>query len=325
MENKRISFYDNLKFILIVLVVVGHFLDIKANNSDIYKGLFLFIYSFHMPLFIFISGLFYKNKKIKEKVVMFILIGLLTKIVLFLTSFILYGNTSFSLLNYPDLPWFMIALAFYIFISSILNKVDKKYLLFFSILIACITGYDSNIGSFLSLSRIIVFYPFFILGQMMDKNEIIKLHNDKMLQLISIFVIIIWIIVCFYGLDYSYILRPLYTGKNPYIVNTIFIKWGMLYRLICYITTICISLAILCIVPLRNFKFSKLGSKTLQVYFWHYVFLDIFIFIGLDRVFNYGVLGKFIWIIFAIVLSFILCLNIFSLPLNKIKNICKSI
>lgn len=325
LESKRISFYDNLKFILILLVVVGHFIDLKTDNSDIYKGLFLFIYSFHMPIFIFISGLFYRNKKTKEKVVMFILLGLLAKIVLFLTSFILQGNVSFSLFNHPDLPWFMFALAFYILISSFLNNIDKKYLLIFSILLACIIGYDNSIGSFLSLSRIIVFYPFFILGQMIDKNEILKLHDDKILKIISFFVIIVWIIICFYGLDYSYILRLLYTGKNPYIVNPDFIKWGMFYRLICYISTLCVSMAILSLVPLRSFKLSKLGSKTLQVYFWHYVFIDIFMFIGLDNIINFGALGKLIWMLFGIIITFILCLNIFSVPLDKVKQICKSL
>lgn len=49
---KRDSYMDFLKGLAILLVVVGHSI---TNDSDMI-GLFNFIYSFHMPLLIFISG-----------------------------------------------------------------------------------------------------------------------------------------------------------------------------------------------------------------------------------------------------------------------------
>ena len=51
---KREYLFDNLKFILITLVVVGH---IMTSLRSIYVGkfLYLFIYFFHMPAMIFIS------------------------------------------------------------------------------------------------------------------------------------------------------------------------------------------------------------------------------------------------------------------------------
>ena len=66
--EKRIFLFDNVKFLLIVLVVTGHFLLRYVDNYCHYRSLFLFIYSFHMPLFIFISGLFHKNAGIRKKV-----------------------------------------------------------------------------------------------------------------------------------------------------------------------------------------------------------------------------------------------------------------
>ena len=49
MDKKRIALWDNLKFILIVSVVIGHFINIR--DSVTYHSIFIFIYSFHMPLF----------------------------------------------------------------------------------------------------------------------------------------------------------------------------------------------------------------------------------------------------------------------------------
>lgn len=52
-STKRIYKWDNLKCFLIVMVVIGHFVNQYAPISNTMKSLSLFIYSFHMPLFIF--------------------------------------------------------------------------------------------------------------------------------------------------------------------------------------------------------------------------------------------------------------------------------
>lgn len=59
-STKRIYKWDNLKCFLIVMVVIGHFVNQYAPISNTMKSLSLFIYSFHMPLFIFLSGLLQK-------------------------------------------------------------------------------------------------------------------------------------------------------------------------------------------------------------------------------------------------------------------------
>ena len=55
--KKRIAYIDNLKAFAILLVVLGHVLQyIYCPLSYKDNSLFTFIYSFHMPLFMFISG-----------------------------------------------------------------------------------------------------------------------------------------------------------------------------------------------------------------------------------------------------------------------------
>ncbi|MDD4248349.1 MAG: acyltransferase family protein [Methanosarcina sp.] len=56
--NLRLRWIDTLKGIAIILVVVGHL--------SIYDDLGLYIYSFHMPLFFFISGYLFNMKKYKD-------------------------------------------------------------------------------------------------------------------------------------------------------------------------------------------------------------------------------------------------------------------
>ncbi|TWP26259.1 hypothetical protein ETU09_11230 [Apibacter muscae] len=60
-SKERSYFFDNLKFLLILLVIFGRIIEYYIFVNHNYKSIYLFIYSFYMPLFIFISGYFSKN------------------------------------------------------------------------------------------------------------------------------------------------------------------------------------------------------------------------------------------------------------------------
>ena len=62
----RSPYWDTLKGLLILLVILGH------CGTALSEGLLSVIYSFHMPLFVFISGYFSKKtasyQQTKQKV-----------------------------------------------------------------------------------------------------------------------------------------------------------------------------------------------------------------------------------------------------------------
>ena len=87
-STKRIYKWDNLKCFLIVMVVIGHFVNQYAPISNTMKSLSLFIYSFHMPLFIFLSGLLQKrwSQRCKfqwDKPLYYIMIGYALKVCIY--------------------------------------------------------------------------------------------------------------------------------------------------------------------------------------------------------------------------------------------------
>ena len=59
--EKRIAKWDNLKGFLIALVVIGHFVEPFVEYSDKYKMIWTAIYFIHMPLMVFLAGLFIKS------------------------------------------------------------------------------------------------------------------------------------------------------------------------------------------------------------------------------------------------------------------------
>ena len=69
MPTHRNEVLDGLKFLLIVLVAVGHFSEPYRYTHTIVLGGYSVIYLFHMPLFILLSGYFSKHitrEKIKK-------------------------------------------------------------------------------------------------------------------------------------------------------------------------------------------------------------------------------------------------------------------
>ena len=60
-NKDRDYFFDNARAVLIFLVVLGHMIQPYTSESNYMLALYLVIYSFHMPTFLFISGYFAKH------------------------------------------------------------------------------------------------------------------------------------------------------------------------------------------------------------------------------------------------------------------------
>ena len=325
-NNDRIFLFDNIKFILICMVVVGHFIDMYTVTSDVCRGIFLFIYSFHMPLFLFIAGYFHSYKDTKKKVVYNFSVAFVSKIVIFVFERVLTGGGNYSVFIEGFLPWFMIAIGFYEIVLYLINGINKNYILVLSIIFGCFSGYDSSLGDFLVLSRLIVFFPFYFLGcYIFEKDKDIFLsyalnqENKKVVFSVALIIIFIWAYMCSYRLNDFYVLRHLFTGRNSF--SEIVWNYGPLYRLLCYLISILVGGAFILIIPNKKlFVFTKMGTRTLNVYFWHWP-----IYLLLERIFKisnlyYGEkLYKVIYLSIPVIVTIVLSSKCFCEPLRLIR------
>ncbi|MCI5997101.1 MAG: acyltransferase family protein [Peptoniphilaceae bacterium] len=321
MIKNRVALWDNIKFFLITLVVIGHLADEFTGQSDFYKSIFLFIYSFHMPLFIFISGLFHSEKNIVQKCIFYVSIGFLYKILSVVIDR-LQGNVnvSFSLLSDGGISWFMFVLAIYTIIFYILKNQNKKYILVFSIMLACFVGYDKSINDFLYLSRTIIFFPFYLLGTMIKSKEIIEFkEKNKYLLFAGVFIILLWLVLCFVNLNEVYKLRYLFTGRNPFYPEII--KYGPVIRLFCYFISTLLCFSFIVCIPSKEIRFiSKMGKNSINVYFWHWkLYLLLYSYLNISNLFFVGRFGKIIFLLIGILISVILSQDIFSFPMKQVK------
>jgi fucose 4-O-acetylase-like acetyltransferase len=49
---------DNTKMLLIAFVIIGHVIEPIIGRFEWVKALYIYIYLFHMPLFVYVSGVF---------------------------------------------------------------------------------------------------------------------------------------------------------------------------------------------------------------------------------------------------------------------------
>ncbi|MCF0134279.1 MAG: acyltransferase family protein [Blautia sp.] len=323
--KERVALWDNLKFLMITLVVIGHFIDCLTKYSDFYKGLFLFIYAFHMPVFLFISGMFHSNKNIKQRILFFLSVGFLQKIVFaMLYAFLLQEELEFSLLSDAGIPWFMFVLAIYTVLLYLLRNQNKMYILAAAIVLSCFAGLDQSVGDFLYLSRTIVFFPFYLAGDMVKSEDVIAVKEKyKWLPLVSLAVLVLWGLVCYSRLEEIYPLRYLFTGRHPFPEQ--FLQIGPAARLVCYFISSLTGAAFVFLVPNRRIPLvSDMGTHSIDVYFWHWgIILLLEKFLHVSDLFQKGVAGNLEFIGIAIAVTIVLSLaGIFRFPLKQMKDCC---
>lgn len=188
----RLFYLDNLKGLLIILVVLGH--AIQGFREDYqHDVLFRVIYSFHMPLFFLISGFLtfkehYDSTLIKKRFVQCI-IPFITWA--FLSPVLKYGAIDLELtvkaLWYPDNGlWFLYNLFFYCAIINVTEKISgvikvrQEYVLLaaFVLLYALMAVFHT----LFNVTQICWYFPFFAMGYYMRKYP--QLSEYKVLRIV---------------------------------------------------------------------------------------------------------------------------------------------
>ncbi len=90
--KQRDAFFDNAKYLAIVLVAMGHSWEPLKGDSRILEGLYTVVYSFHMPAFIIISGFFSRHFDMRPDRLKRLVTGVLVPYVVFETAYPLFNN-----------------------------------------------------------------------------------------------------------------------------------------------------------------------------------------------------------------------------------------
>lgn len=272
MEGKRTYFWDNLKGVLIFLVVLGHFL---YDFGDIGLSRYIVgtIYMFHMPAFIFISGYFSKRDSVRTKysTVKLVIAYFIFNFILMLLNMFTLGFNSASLLYPYNSMWYIPAIIVWRYAVKPLSKIQGVMPL--SIIAAFLIGYWGEFDNKLAICRIVVFFPFFLAGYNLKASAV-----DKLIKKQKASQYILGGFITAAALVYSVIL--LYTYKIPagaFLMEAYNASAEIIYRLMILALAALFIIGLLRIAPNRKIPFvSTLGKNSLVVYLYHRPFTLIF-------------------------------------------------
>jgi len=180
MEKERFYKFDSIKFILIILVIYGHMLEsnrTESLNSEIYAC----IYLFYMPLFILISGYFSKKYieidsfwksefRLFEVLLIFHIFSIIYK------WLILDSNIGLADIVIPGFgSWYLLSLIYWrALLQFIPQKVIESRWLIMICVMASLLGGFIPLGGVLSIQRTFTFLPFFFLGYIINRRNILS-------------------------------------------------------------------------------------------------------------------------------------------------------
>ncbi|KPC73023.1 membrane protein, partial [Streptomyces sp. NRRL WC-3753] len=167
--KSRDPFFDNAKYLAIVLVAMGHAWQPLTSDSRAAEALYMVVYAFHMPAFIVISGYFSRSFDMRKDRLQRLVTGVAVPYILFETAYSLFKRWAdddpthpISLLDPWYLTWFLIAL----FIWRLTTPLWKivRWPVPLALALALLASVSPDIGDDLDLQRVLQFLPFFVVG-----------------------------------------------------------------------------------------------------------------------------------------------------------------
>lgn len=325
--GKRISLWDNLKLFLIFLVVLGHLTLQYFNSSTMFCTMTMVIYTFHMPAFVFVSGLFSKHSINSDKAPIkksfsFLMLYFFARILNYFSNIIFGVHSYFDIFSAKDVPWYMMAMALWYLIVWALRKVDTKYVFVTSVVIACFAGYMKGETDFLCILRLVTFFPFFYAGYVLDADKINEVTSKKSAKIFSAVYFALFVLIVTLTNDDNKNLFPLLSGRRKYFALDDNIEdFGALLRFAYFVVVSLLIFSIISLCPRKELKTTKYGSKTLQIYVYHRPLLYIMKNAGLFYLIRkIGPGWEWVALALIILLTALLCLNFWQKPLDYIMN-----
>ena len=273
---KRNAYFDNAKLFLIFFVVFGHMIQPYIDSK--YVGTFYtWLYTFHMPAFIFLAGFYAKGKSSADFIINLakkLLIPYLIFQAIYTIYYFYIGKSGWltDSIFYPHWSlWFLISLFSWHMLLIVYKKMHPTIAITLAVSLGIIVGYFDPIGHLFSLSRTFVFFPFFLLGHLVSMEQLMFLKQTKVKVLSVISMAIIAVAI--------YFLPDINTGwllaSKSY--STLGMEtYGSIARITVYLIAFIMAASFLVWVPQRRFSFTVLGERTLYVYLLHGFIIQLF-------------------------------------------------
>ncbi len=305
---------------MIFLVVLGHSLELYIAESFVIEVVYIFIYLFHMPVFVFISGYFSKNvgkcrmKAFRNFLVPYLIFNTLWAIV----SIPVVGWRNISLLTPGWALWYLISM--FCWRICLRDLIRVKHIFLISLIIGVIVGFSPEVGTFLSISRTIFFLPFFLGGYFLTEEQLLSFRSKS--KLISILIIAVTAGIAVIFAYFEIIPAEFLYGSHDYYEFEAPIWELILSRMGVYVIGFAFVYVLVNMINPKKTFFSKVGTNTFSVYILH-TYLVSLVYI-VNSIIPFFWIKIIICIITSMLITYALSRNKVMWYLNKLINIVVS-
>ncbi|MDT0301666.1 acyltransferase family protein [Streptomonospora wellingtoniae] len=267
--TQRDALLDNAKFLLIVLVVVGHAIEPMTDETRLADALYYWVYLFHMPAFVLISGYLSKSFDASGRRIDKLLTTVAAPYLLFWGIYALVSLATGRAL--PDSPleplwltWFLAALFVWRMTVPLWNRVRWPFAV--SVAISLLGGAVTT-GDVLDVSRIVSLLPFFVAGLVLRPDHL-DLLKQTWVRVWSAGVVAATAAMCWIHLE-TLSREWVYWRQSIVDRDMEFLPVGLPGRLMFMVLAFALTAAVLSLTPRRATHFTRLGALTMYVFLLH--------------------------------------------------------
>nr|WP_228034202.1 acyltransferase family protein [Streptomyces spongiae] len=269
--TSRDPYFDNAKYLTIVLVACGHAWEPLTYGSRAATALYLTVYAFHMPAFALVSGYFSRSFDMAPGRLRRLLTGVVLPYVVFETAYTLFYRWAQDDWAYPlsllD-PWYVMWFLLALFIWRITTPIwlALRYPVPVALGLAALASVSPDLGGDVSIQRTLQFLPFFVLGLTLraEHFEWLRTRRVRLCALpagVGALVAAYWVAPWFDAAWFYH--RGAVTGQGVS-------RWvGLVTTPALFCLALLLTACFLAWVPKRRTWFTALGAGTMYGYLLH--------------------------------------------------------
>lgn len=267
-SNDRYILFDNMKGLLIFLVVFGHSLEYFRMANPVAKWLYIFIYLFHMPVFVFVSGYFSKNlQKGRETAVTSFLVPFLLLNTILSIGLLLNGKIDqFTILNPGWTLWYFYTM--FIWRLLLPDLVRIKHVVIASLIAGILAGFVTEFGTFMALARTLRFSPYFLAGYYTNEVLVNKIRALRWNKILSGVILLLVMLIASLWL-YLRLPPELLWGDRAFGFFKLPLYQNILLGIGEYIIGFAFVFVLISLTSAKQHFFTQWGQNTLSIYLLH--------------------------------------------------------
>ncbi|MGO4952086.1 acyltransferase family protein [Paenibacillus sp. DRB1-1] len=266
------SFFLNLRFLLIICVFAGNALEPLAGSLHIAQQWFSWIFMFHMPLFVLVTG-FFAQTSLTGSAGRKVLLQIGMQYLIFQS---LYSILDVALFHVPHihhsffapylLLWFLASHICWRLLMLSFQKIPPVLQLGISVLLGILVGYLPMDGIWLSVCRTFVYLPYFVAGYHLNYADVRRFFTAPVRIIAGVVSLLLMVLAgtSYFGIPAGWLYGNMTYGELGHT------EWyAGIYRIGIYGVQWIASMAFLSFVPAVTGRITEMGRRTLYVFLLH--------------------------------------------------------